>query len=111
MSSEINRPRSYFDVHQIVNNSTLNVSFMLVNCKFTSSVENFQKTKVGFEFFVKRLILRFVVFNTFHEIIIHLVLIIGDIVGTGNFDFFDIAVNYGFVIAQRFNEEELISYD
>ena len=84
---------------------------MLVNCKFTSSVENFQKTKVGFEFFVKRLILRFVVFNTFHEIIIHLVLIIGDIVGTGNFDFFDIAVNYGFIITQRFNEEELISYD
>ena len=36
---------------------------------------------------------------------------VSGVVRTGNFDFFDIAVNYGFVIAQRFNEEELVSYD
>ena len=110
MSCEIYCPGSDFDVHQIVNNSTLNMPFVLMNRVLRTGIEYLQETVRRFQVFIYRFILLLVMLDPFNKVVIDLVLVVGNIIRAGNLHLSDVTVNDFVVIAQRFNKKQFETF-
>ncbi len=61
MSSDVNGPWSYVNIHEVVNYSALNVAFVLVDEYFLASIKYLDKAIIGLGLFFDCLVLSFIV--------------------------------------------------
>ena len=69
MSSNVDVPGGDVDVHEIVDDSALDVSLVFVDENFFSGVEDLDEAEVGLDFLVDGLVLQLVVLDAFAEVL------------------------------------------
>lgn len=95
------------NVHEEINDSRLNVPFMLVNDDFLAGVVDFH-VRVRFLLgLVERLVLLLIVLDPQPEVVHRLVLVHVGVVGTADLHLDDVLLDQVRIVADRLDEEQL----
>ena len=69
MSGEVNCPRFKIDIHEIVDNPTLDVTFVFVHKNFSAGVVDLHEAEFVLQVFIEGLVLFLVMLNALFEIV------------------------------------------